>query len=75
MINYFDDGGEASGVLAMGEEDNAADFDEAPLGGLDLYVCHYSVAIRKLYQYLDSITPEVVIAHCWGNVRVDVVMR
>ncbi len=48
VVNYFGDGGQASGVFAVGEEDNAADFDVAPLGSLDLDFCHGGVAARRL---------------------------
>lgn len=47
MVNYFGDGGEASGVFAVGEENNAADFDEAPLGGFDFDFCHGGRLLEK----------------------------
>lgn len=40
VVNYLDDGGKASHELAVGEEDDAAHFDKAPLGGRDFDFCH-----------------------------------
>ena len=40
VINNFDDGSETTCELAVGEEDNPADFHIAPLRGCDVNFCH-----------------------------------
>ena len=54
MINDLDNSGEASNELAMGKEDDAADFDEAPLGGGDFDFCHGGVAAIHFRQYIQA---------------------
>lgn len=59
----------------MGEEDNAADFDEAPLRGFDFDLCHGGVATMEVWSELGTsltgLWQELTVG---DDVRVDVVV-
>lgn len=40
MVDYLRNGSKATSVLSLHEEDDTADLDEAPRGGLDINVGH-----------------------------------
>ena len=54
VVNDLDDSSKASDELAVGEEDDAAELDEAPLRGGDFNFCHGGVAPRTTCQYVES---------------------
>ena len=65
MIYYFNYHCEATGVLAVSEENDAADFDEPPLRGVDIDFCHRTVKAidmdvrqeRRVYGEADRCIP------------------